>query len=923
MPLLGDLDTSTADGLDFYSGTRDMQAEFLKTHASTTRPAYVVAGTLWLQTSVNAGDAWNLMLAIDDTTDVRIGQIAVRNDQDTARSNLDKDGDTYTGATDNDDEIEAVIGGTQRILMTTTALNIGADTADYALRVLSSYPMTIPTGAGTDRPAATDLEAGMFWLNTDDNKLEVVVDEGALGLTWQDVAFDSDTATISSLTDTAIGSPANGQTLIYNAATSRWENGTPVLSSGDLSDVSNSAPSDGEVHVWNATANEFVAGQVGGGTIADGGVSPAKLLATAPEDSKILQIVGNGDSATFRQANMPTGNALNAGSVTIAAGDGISTRLRGSVTTWSLDDNHVRGLASTTIFAGANITLVKTESSVTISGPGANEGGGASPILVRGTGGVTATTSGSVTTLSLNTATASGLGGILAGGALDVTAQGTTSLNQAAFGTALDNQLSVSGGVLGKSVSGNTITLSVPVAGAADSRAGLSNTAVSTPIGVSRFAVESWRRIDLTGYTPTTDGVPPEGRYRVSDGTLVLNPTAADEARLQGIVREGFYVEVDSTAGIGLTGIMAATTLNGGIYTIPMSGGYNGNDTFTGATTIRFEGVSARKSREDSAGAGGPTDAHIRSLASTTIYAGTNISLAKTASSITISTMGSVTGPAGPKGDKGDTGDTGPAGPQGPAGAVTGSLTSLSDVSGTALDGNVLTYGSATGLWTPAAPAASGGGLTAAQKVTMVSGLEINTNNNSSVKIAPGWIYTEDGKHLMQIDSELEIVSNSSNWDTGSFRYNKWYYIWLFRKTSDGSVSVRYFAEQHQPHCPSWALGAEDDRGCALDHFFRGDCADFHKGRDQQERLLSGHGRRQREGCQKRSRLSQRRPGRRWRVERQGQTRAARGLRYEGRASEKRVGRVAEHHRNAKRLWWARSGNSQRECPPSPRIAIP
>ena len=369
---------------------------------------------------------------------------------------------------------------------------------------------------------------------------------------------------------------------------------------------------------------------------------------------------------------MPTGNALNAGSVTLAAGDGISTRLVGSVTTWSLDDNHVRGLASTTIFAGDNITLTKTLSSVTISG---SAGGGASPILVRGTGGVSATTAGSVTTLSLNTATASGLGRDPGHGRAGRYGAGNAEPESGGFRDGPGQPAQRKRRRAGQERLGQHDHAERACGGRGGQQGGPVERGGVHADRCSRFAVESWRRIDLTGYTPTTDAVPPEGRYRVSDGTLVLNPTAADEVRLQGIVREGFYVEVDSTAGIGLTGIMAATTLNGGIYTIPMSGGYNGNDTFTGATTIRFEGVSARKSREDSAG-GGPTDAHIRSLASTTIYAGAGVSLAKTTSSVTISATG--------------------------GGAVTGSLTSLSDVSGTAVDGNVLTYGSATGLWTPA-----------------------------------------------------------------------------------------------------------------------------------------------------------------------------------------------------------------------------
>ena len=131
-------------------------------------------------------------------------------------------------------------------------------------------------------------------------------------------------------------------------------------------------------------------------------------------------------------------------------------------------------------------------------------------------------------------------------------------------------------------------------------------------------------------------------------------------------------------------------------------------------------------------------DARVRSLISTTIVAGDNITLTKTASSLTISGQAASGGasvsvsaspPNSPSNgdlwfDSDGTGGlalfyepddawvgTSQAG-------IVGSLTDLSNVSGTALDGNVLTFGSATGLWTPAAPA---GGKTRVQG-TLASG---------------------------------------------------------------------------------------------------------------------------------------------------------------------------------------------------------
>ena len=646
MPLLGDLDTSTASGLDFYSGTRNMQAEFLKSHASPTRPDYVVTGTIWLQTSENADDAWNLMLALDATTDVRIGQIVVQSDQDTVRAAMDKDGDSYIGATGTDDNIEGVTAGVQRWLMTTTSLDLGSASVDFALRLLGSTPMTIPTGGDTDRPDT--LEEGMLWLNTDEGRLEVVVTDGA-NLEWREVAFDTDTASLAALTDTSIASALNGQTLVYNFATSRWENGTPVLATTQLSDVSNTAPTaDKSVLAWDATDGAYEPTTITDDMLPSNAITPSRLNMGTPTDQKILQISGSGTSAVFRQVDMPQGGSgtpINLQVATESRLGGVTEASDGDV---DIDDEGgihirnatIRGRHLSGIAANATGTLRLASGTFTV------DSAGDTPIATTGTPGVVlagndinVTAQGSVNiadgvigTENLNglTATSSGrieadgsgnftigtgsdtlavagtntLGGVLdsTAGHIDVTSAGTVTFNAAAFGSALYSSLATGIGIT-RSKSGNVTTVRARVATDDEAKGGVSTATLLSPAGGRALDEEAWRSQTLTGYTPIANGTPAAGQYRVSDGTMVLNPkNATDTASVAGIVRRGVFLEVKSGAGVGLTGQMADPTETDGIYTFAMTTPYNGNDTFTGATTILFEGLSARRNREAGGG---------------------------------------------------------------------------------------------------------------------------------------------------------------------------------------------------------------------------------------------------------------------------------------------------------------------------------
>ena len=73
-------------------------------------------------------------------------------------------------------------------------------------------------GSETSDPTGVD---GMMYYNTTTNQFRIK----ANGL-WGDVDSTVTSTTLAALTDVDITSPANGQALVYNSATSKWENAT-------------------------------------------------------------------------------------------------------------------------------------------------------------------------------------------------------------------------------------------------------------------------------------------------------------------------------------------------------------------------------------------------------------------------------------------------------------------------------------------------------------------------------------------------------------------------------------------------------------------------------------------------------------------------------------------------------------------------
>lgn len=79
------------------------------------------------------------------------------------------------------------------------------------------------------------------------------------GTNWVWIAHDVDlnTDALADLTDTNISSPSNGQALVYNSTSGKWENATPVNSLSGLSDATITTPADKQLLQYNGTSSKW------------------------------------------------------------------------------------------------------------------------------------------------------------------------------------------------------------------------------------------------------------------------------------------------------------------------------------------------------------------------------------------------------------------------------------------------------------------------------------------------------------------------------------------------------------------------------------------------------------------------------------------------------------------------------------------
>lgn len=79
------------------------------------------------------------------------------------------------------------------------------------------------------------------------------------GTNWVWIAHDVDldTDALADLTDTNISNPTNGQGLVFNSTTGKWENATPVSSLDGLSDTNISSASNKDILQYNSTSSKW------------------------------------------------------------------------------------------------------------------------------------------------------------------------------------------------------------------------------------------------------------------------------------------------------------------------------------------------------------------------------------------------------------------------------------------------------------------------------------------------------------------------------------------------------------------------------------------------------------------------------------------------------------------------------------------
>jgi len=159
----------------------------------------------------------------------------------------------------------------------------------------------------TSNPASGTLDIGELGYNTSSKVLFI---GNGTGNAASAVSMDGHLHSLASLTDTTISSPQNGQILVYNSTSGKWENDTISLTAGTVTSVGLSLP------------NIF---SVSGSPVTGSGTLTAALATQAV--NFVFAGPGTGSSAapTFRAlvaADIPTLNQNttgNAGSATLIA----------------------------------------------------------------------------------------------------------------------------------------------------------------------------------------------------------------------------------------------------------------------------------------------------------------------------------------------------------------------------------------------------------------------------------------------------------------------------------------------------------------------------------------------------------------------------------------------------------------------------
>lgn len=173
------------------------------------------------------------------------------------------------------------------------------------------------TAEGLAEDSAEDSEA---WANGTRNGVPVTSSDPAYHNNSKYWSEQSNPTSLVGLTDTDINNPTNGQTLIYNSTSQKWENNDGGSASlAGLSDVDLTTPTDGQVLIYDSVNQEWVNADIG----ASGG---SNITVTTTEATLYGQNVTISDGiTTLTETFSPSGVALfegvtMTGQLTIASG---------------------------------------------------------------------------------------------------------------------------------------------------------------------------------------------------------------------------------------------------------------------------------------------------------------------------------------------------------------------------------------------------------------------------------------------------------------------------------------------------------------------------------------------------------------------------------------------------------------------------
>ena len=255
-----DIVPASTSGVDLATWLNGVKSNLITFHSGANRPTYAVNGTIWLKTG---GSVYSLMY-YDGSQDSTLLSIDITRDK--PRLVVDADNDSYIQSAAGDDIVEFILGGTTRMDVSRTGLEIrNTTTSNPELRVKGVRGIEVPLGGSSQRPTN---KAGIFRYNTSLGEMEF-----GTGTEWKTLlsSVGAGITAISQASDTNITSPGDGSLLFYDTSTSKWRD---YAVSGDL-------------RITDTGLATIGTGTVTSGKLANNSVITAKIANRAVTGSKI------------------------------------------------------------------------------------------------------------------------------------------------------------------------------------------------------------------------------------------------------------------------------------------------------------------------------------------------------------------------------------------------------------------------------------------------------------------------------------------------------------------------------------------------------------------------------------------------------------------------------------------------------------